>query len=60
MGGSYIAYRRHLERRFGIASIEESARRLCALVDAAGRRRLIFFAHNGPAGLGSGRSDIWG
>lgn len=60
MGGSYIAYRRHLERRFGVASIEESARRLCGLVDAAGPRRLIFFAHNGPTGLGSGRSDIWG
>jgi uncharacterized protein (TIGR04168 family) len=59
MGGSYIAYRRHLEERFGVASIEESARRLCSLVDAAGRR-LIFFAHNGPTGLGSARSDIWG
>ncbi len=60
MGGSYIAYRRHLERRFGVASIDESARRLCGLVDAAGQQRLIFFAHNGPTGLGSARSDIWG
>jgi uncharacterized protein (TIGR04168 family) len=60
MGGSYIAYRRFLEERFGVRSIEDSARRLCALVDAAEQQRLIFLAHNGPSGLGAARSDIWG
>lgn len=60
MGGSYIAYRRFLGERFGVRSIEDSARRLCALVDAAEQQQLIFFAHNGPSGLGAARSDIWG
>jgi len=60
MGGSYIAYARYLARRFGVGSIDDSARRLQALVDASPHQRLVFFAHAGPAGLGGGRADIWG
>jgi len=60
MGGSYVAYERYLARRFGIRSIDDSARRLQALVDESPHQRLVFFAHSGPAGLGSGRADIWG
>jgi uncharacterized protein (TIGR04168 family) len=60
MGGSYVAYQRYLARRFGVRSIDDSARRLQALIDASAHERLVFFAHNGPAGLGAGRGDIWG
>jgi uncharacterized protein (TIGR04168 family) len=60
MGGSYLAYERYLARRFGIRSIDDSARRLQALVDGSSHGRLVFFAHSGPAGLGGGRADIWG
>jgi uncharacterized protein (TIGR04168 family) len=60
MGGSYVAYARYLARRFGVRSIDDSARRLQALVDDSPHRRLVFFAHSGPTGLGSGRADIWG
>ncbi len=60
MGGSYVAYARYLARRYGVRSIDDSARRLQALVDESPHGRLLFFAHSGPAGLGSGRADIWG
>lgn len=60
MGGPRLAFRRHLAARYGVRNLEDSARRLCALVDEAAGDRLIFFAHNGPSGLGETRSDIWG
>jgi len=60
MGGPRLAFRRHLAARFGVRSLEESAERLCRLVDRACGERLLFFAHNGPSGLGAAREDIWG
>ena len=40
--------------------MQESAERLKELVDECPAERIIFFAHNGPTGLGEDRSDIWG
>jgi uncharacterized protein (TIGR04168 family) len=60
MGGSYLSFESHIRHRFGVSSIEHSAARLCQLVDACESERMIFLAHNGPSGLGSGRADIWG
>lgn len=60
MGGPTLGYARHLRQTFGIRSMEESAERLCRLVDEAEHERLLFLAHNGPSGLGSSRHDIWG
>lgn len=60
MGGPALGCAPYLSRAFGIASVRESAKRLKELVDACPAERVIFFAHNGPAGLGDGRSDIWG
>ncbi|MFW5921106.1 MAG: metallophosphoesterase [Polyangiales bacterium] len=60
MGGPRLAFARHLRRHFGIESLEQSAERLRALVDRAEHERLVFFAHNGPSGLGARRDDIWG
>ena len=59
-GGSFLAFSRHLEQRFGVGSVEQSAARLCREVDEAAHDRLVFLAHNGPTGLGDRRTDIWG
>ena len=60
MGGSYIAYEGYIGRRFGVRSVEASARCLQSLVDRCPHERLLFLAHCGPTGLGAGRADIWG
>lgn len=59
MGGDRLYFSTYLKRRHGITSFEDSARKLCALVDQA-PQDIIFLSHNGPAGLGSARDDIWG
>jgi uncharacterized protein (TIGR04168 family) len=59
MGGDRLYFSAFLKRRYGVASFEDSATKLRALVDEA-PRDIIFLSHNGPAGLGSARDDIWG
>jgi len=60
MGGPALGCAPYLSRAFGVASMQESAARLKELVDECPGERVIFFAHNGPTGLGKRRSDIWG
>ena len=59
MGPDRFYYRRYLQTAHGIADFEASAARLRALVDSA-PQRLVFLAHNGPAGLGDSADAIWG
>ncbi|HVT34928.1 MAG TPA: metallophosphoesterase, partial [Nevskiaceae bacterium] len=59
MGGDHFYFRSYLKRAYGVGSFEESAEKLRALVDAA-PRDLLFLAHNGPAGFGAARDDLWG
>ena len=59
MGGDRLYFRPYLKRAFGIASFEDSLARLRELVDEA-PQDIIFLSHNGPAGLGAAREDIWG
>jgi uncharacterized protein (TIGR04168 family) len=60
MGGPHLAFRRYLQQAHGVSTLEQSAARLCALVDRAPHERIVFLAHNGPTGLGGRRDDIWG
>jgi uncharacterized protein (TIGR04168 family) len=60
MGGPDLAFAEHMLGSWGIESMAASARRLAALVDGAVTRDLIFFAHNGPAGLGDEPGAMWG
>jgi uncharacterized protein (TIGR04168 family) len=60
MGGPHLSFAPHLLATWGIDSLEASTERLKALVDAAPTEELLFVAHNGPAGLGATRTDIWG
>jgi len=60
MGGPAINFGPFLAERFGVRSMAESAARLAGLVDDSSASTLLFLAHNGPAGLGDRRTDIWG
>ncbi|MFK7991563.1 MAG: metallophosphoesterase [Sandaracinaceae bacterium] len=59
-GGPRLSFRPHLEDLFDIHDLEDSVRRLRALVDESDADELVFLAHNGPHGLGEKRDDIWG
>lgn len=58
-GGPTLAFRSMLERLYEVDSLESSAERLERLVDDA-TDDIVFFAHNGPTGLGDRRDDLWG
>ncbi len=60
IGGRRVACQRYLARRFGVDSMEGSARRLKELIDACDDAPILFVAHNGPFGLGDRANDIWG
>jgi uncharacterized protein (TIGR04168 family) len=60
MGGKPLSYPHTMARRYGVGSIDESARRLCQLVDAAESDTILWLAHNGPHGLGASPADLWG
>ena len=60
MGGPSLSFRPFLRERYGLASLNDSAARLRQCVDQTRAERLIFLAHNGPTGLGSAATDIWG
>ncbi len=60
MGGSECSFAEQLSRNHGISTLEESEARLRTLVDEAEQRDVIFFAHNGPTGLGEDADDLWG
>lgn len=59
MGGDRLYFRSYLRRRHGVASFTDSVSKLAALVDKA-PQDIVFLSHNGPAGLGDARDDIWG
>lgn len=52
MGGNQLSFANALSDLFDVNSLEDSSRRLKALVDAAETEHLVFLAHNGPRGLG--------
>lgn len=60
MGGPTLSFPGHLEATWGVDSLEASAAKMCALVDEAETQDVVFMSHNGPAGLGATRTDIWG
>ena len=58
-GGPRVTYPRYMQETFGVADMDDSARRLCGLVDQA-TAPLVVLGHNGPAGLGEAPSSICG
>jgi uncharacterized protein (TIGR04168 family) len=60
-GGPTLSFRPYLSQAFGVTSLDDSAARLCRLVDESEPGvPIVFLAHNGPAGLGDRRHHIWG
>ena len=53
MGGSELSFARELGALFNVESMEASSERLKALVDEVATEHVVFFAHNGPTGLGA-------
>ena len=51
MGGPTLSFPNTMIAAFGIHTLEESADRICALVDEAPTDRLVFVCHNGPIRL---------
>jgi uncharacterized protein (TIGR04168 family) len=60
MGGSTISFAPHLAEAYGVKTLEDSIAKLKRVVDDSDAPRLVFLAHNGPTGLGTRRTDIWG
>lgn len=60
IGGRRLACIRHLERQYGVGSMDASISRLKALIDSCDQAPILFLAHNGPSGLGDRADSIWG
>jgi uncharacterized protein (TIGR04168 family) len=60
MGGSALSFAPLLANQYRVRNLDESIGLLCRQVDATSSNNLFFLAHNGPAGLGDGPTDIWG
>lgn len=60
IGGRRLACIRHLDKQYGIDSMEASVARLKMLVDSCDDAPILFLAHNGPTGLGDRADSIWG
>ena len=60
MGGPDLSFADYMASSYDIPTMQASARRLRALVDAAPSRDLVFVGHNGPTGLGGAAEDMWG
>jgi uncharacterized protein (TIGR04168 family) len=59
MGGSECSFAEQLSRNHQISTLLESEQKLRNLIDSTAHQDVIFFAHNGPYGLGGGASDLW-
>lgn len=60
MGGSEFSFARELGALFNVESMDASSERLKALVDEVDTEHVMFFGHNGPAGLGSAPESPFG
>ncbi len=59
MDGRHLSFAPYLAARFGVTSIEASSERLRGCVDRC-TQPIVFLSHNGPAGLGCTRDDLYG
>jgi len=60
LGGSELSFPEHMNATYGIDSIAASTERLIGLVDESPTEDIVFFSHNGPAGLGNEPHAMWG
>lgn len=60
LGGPALSFPEHMQAHYGVASLDDSRARLRALIRSVASRDVLFFAHNGPHGLGAAPDDMWG
>lgn len=60
LGGDELSFPEHMQANYCVDSIRASTERLCELVDETATENVLFFSHNGPAGLGEQPNDMWG
>lgn len=59
-GGDDFSFPERLADLYNVHSFRESEERLCGLVRICPGDKLVFFAHNGPSGVGSAPHAMWG
>jgi len=59
MGGG-LNFRPYLRREFGVKTMADSVEKLKGLVQRSRQQRIVFLAHNGPAGLGATADSMFG
>ena len=60
MGGPNLSFRPYLRKVFKVDSIADSSLLINQQIDQSKHKNILFFAHNGPSGLGDKRDNIWG
>ena len=60
MGGPNLSFRPYLRKVFKVDSIADSSVLINRQIDQSKHKNILFFAHNGPSGLGDKRDNIWG
>lgn len=60
MGGKSIGFLPFIQSEYGVQTQTESANRIFSLLEASSSPLRLVLAHNGPTGLGSLPSSIWG
>jgi uncharacterized protein (TIGR04168 family) len=60
MGGPELSFAEHMQRTYGVQTMQQSIDRLVALVDDVASESIVFLAHNGPIGMGTEPDDMWG
>jgi hypothetical protein len=58
--GNGFSFQRNLSQSYLVNTMEESASKLKKLIDSIKQENLFFLSHNGPSGLGSERTSIYG
>jgi uncharacterized protein (TIGR04168 family) len=58
--GKDFSFRKNLNKHYLVSNMEESAIKLKKLVDSVKQENIFFLSHNGPKGLGSERTSIYG
>ncbi|TGN17180.1 metallophosphoesterase [Leptospira idonii] len=59
MGGGFN-FARNLAKHYFIADMETSVMKYKKLIDSTTQKNIFFLSHNGPQGLGSGKTSIYG
>jgi len=59
MGGGF-SFSRNISQHHFVANMEESILKLKKIVDTVKQENIFFLSHNGPKGLGSERTSIYG